>query len=107
MVQWVISGKVDAGATDIHTFEKIPSATRAQMTIIAETEKLPRNLVLVSNELEPELVEKLKNALLEIDQTASGAEILDKFEKTVKFDEFPSQQTIARMQQLYEQVQNQ
>ena len=107
VVEWVISGKVDAGATDIHTFEKIPSATRAKMTIIAQTEKLPRNLVLVSSELEPELVEKLKGILLEIDQTPSGSEILDKFEKTVKFDQFPSQQTIERMQQLYEQVRNQ
>ena len=107
VVQWVISGKVDAGATDIHTFRKIPAETRAQMTIIAETEKLPRNLVLVSSEVKPELVEKLKDILLDIDQTPSGQEILDKFEKTVKFDEFPSQETIARMQQLYEQVQNQ
>ena len=107
VVQWVISGKVDAGATDIHTYEDIPESTRAQMKIIAQTEIVPRNLVIVSEKLPPEVVDKLKLLLEEMHQTSEGKDILTKFEKTVKFDQFPSQLTIDEMQKLYEQVQNQ
>ena len=107
VVQWVISGKVDAGATDIHTYEDIPESTRAQMKIIAQTEIVPRNLVIVSEKLPPEVVDKLKLLLEEMHQTPEGKDILTKFEKTVKFDQFPSQLTIDEMQKLYEQVQNQ
>ena len=107
VLQWVISGKVDAGATDIHTYEEIPESTRAQMKIIAQTDIVPRNLVIVSEKLPPEVVDKLKLLLEEMHQTSEGKDILTKFEKTVKFDQFPSQLTIDEMQKLYEQVQNQ
>lgn len=105
-VQWVISGKADAGAVDNQTFESIPEETRAAMTILAESEKVPRHVVLVSPTLTTAQVNEIKKILVEMDQTSEGQDILSKFENTAKFDELPYQRGVSKMKELYEQVQN-
>ncbi len=105
-IQWVISGKVDAGAVDIGTFLEIPEENREAMKVLAETEKVARHVVIVRPGMDPQQVEAIKTILLEMDQTESGKTVLEKFEKTTKFDNFPPEADIARMRELYEQVQN-
>ncbi len=109
-VQWVLSGKVTAGAIDNLTyFEDIPEETRANLTILLETEDVARHIALVSPTLDPELVEAIKNLLVNLDEQPGGAEILEQFEKTLKFDEFPGglEAALARMRELYVIVQGQ
>ncbi|RMF27356.1 MAG: phosphate/phosphite/phosphonate ABC transporter substrate-binding protein, partial [Cyanobacteria bacterium J083] len=105
-IQWVISGKVQAGAVDNQTFFDIPTETRAAMQIIAETESVPRQLVLVRGDLNPQMAEKIKQVLLKMDQDAEGKEVLKAFEKTTKFDEITAQQSLQKMEELYNLVKN-
>lgn len=103
-IQWVISGRVDAGAANISTFMEIPESSRESITVIAETEKMPRHLVLLREGIEPEKAETIKNLLLEMDKTPEGKELLDKFEKTAKFEELSKVVQLQRMRELYELI---
>ena len=102
----VISGKVDAGAVDIGTYLEMPSETLAQMTRLGETDRVARHVVMIRPGIEPEKLEKIKTILIDMDRSAEGKEVLQKFEKTTKFDNFPTQEDIAKMRQLSEQVRN-
>ncbi|WP_426556762.1 phosphate/phosphite/phosphonate ABC transporter substrate-binding protein [Dapis sp. BLCC M172] len=105
-IQWVISGKVAAGAIDIGTFMEIPEASRQAMLVLGESDKVARHVALVRADLKPEMVEAIKTILIQMDKTAEGQEVLKKFEKTAKFDNFPPESSIERMRELYELVQN-
>ncbi|OZH55323.1 phosphate ABC transporter substrate-binding protein [Hydrocoleum sp. CS-953] len=105
-IQWVISGKVEAGAIDIGTFMRIPEASRQGMIVVAESEKVARHMVLARPDLKPEMLEAIKTIMLKMDKTPEGKEVLQGFEKTAKFDEFPPESSIKRMRELYELVQN-
>ena len=105
-IEWVISGKVAAGATDIQTFLKVPEEIREKITILAETEKVTRNVVMVRSDMEPELVEAIEALLLTMHETPEGQAALKKFAHTAKFDKFPTEQTLNRMRELYQQVQS-
>ncbi|NER26287.1 MAG: phosphate/phosphite/phosphonate ABC transporter substrate-binding protein [Symploca sp. SIO1C4] len=100
-IQWVISGRVAAGAADISTFRSIPESSRESITVLAETEKVSRHLVLLREGIEPEKAEAIKNLLLGMDKTPEGKEVLQKFEKTAKFEELPKEVELERMGKLY------
>ncbi|MGK7917144.1 MAG: phosphate/phosphite/phosphonate ABC transporter substrate-binding protein [Prochloraceae cyanobacterium] len=106
-IEWVISKKVAAGAVDSKTFAGISEEVRSQTTILAQTEKVARNVVMVRSDMEPELLEAIKTLLIGMDKTAEGQEILKQFANTAKFDDFPPQESIQRMRELYEQVKSQ
>ena len=105
-IEWVISNKITAGAVDNQTFAHLPAEIRQQMTILAETKPITRNLVMVSADIKPKLVEEIKQLLLNLDQTPEGNKILQEFAETTKFDEFPTEDSLNRMQEIYELVQN-
>jgi phosphonate transport system substrate-binding protein len=105
-IQWVISNKVDAGAVDIGTFLEIPEANREAMKVFAETNKVARHVVMIKPGMDPKKVEAIKTILLEMDQTEAGKVALQEFEETTKFDNFPPEADLAKMRELYQQVQN-
>lgn len=110
IVQWVLSKKVTAGAIDNFTFfEDIPEETRANLTVLLETEDVARHITLVSAKLDAELVEAIKSVLVNLDEQPEGPKILEEFEKTSKFDEFPEglEAALTRMRELYALVQGQ
>ncbi len=105
-IQWIISDKVDAAAIDHRSFLNIPEESRQEMTVLAETDEVARHVVLVRPGLDPQLVETIKTILLNMDQSPEGQEVLEKFEETAKFDNFPTDGDISRMRELYETVKN-
>lgn len=104
IIQWVISGKVDAGVVDIDTFETIPQESRQEFTLLAKTKTVPRQMVSVRQDLDPELREKIKSILINMDRTEAGKEVLTQFEETSKFDDFPAEQSIKELKKLYKSI---
>lgn len=108
-IQWVVSGKVPIGVVDNVTFELlIPEETREGLTILAATEDVPRQMVLLRSGIEPELAEAIQTILIGVDESEEGQAALEAF-LTTKFDEFPegAEAALARMQTLYGLVQDQ
>lgn len=89
IIQWVISGKAAAGAVDYLSYDKLPKETRSALTILAKTDPIPRQVMVVRAGLDPALVEAIKQQLIALDKTPEGQAILNKFQTTSKFDEFP------------------
>ena len=106
-LQWVVGGTVIAGATDNANYEELVAESDAELMILAETESVARNVVLMRGDMDAELVTAVTDLLLGLDETAAGLEILDIF-KTAQFDEFPegAENAWNRMRALYEMVQN-
>ncbi len=90
VLAWVLQGKTAGAAIPNHDYENLDSDQKSQVVILAETPSVPRHIALASPEMEPELVEKITNLLLEIDQTTEGQSVLESFEETSKFDELPN-----------------
>ena len=105
-IQWVISGRVPVGVIDNVTFSRLPANTRSELVIIARTEAVPRQMVLVRPGLDPALVKAIETELLAMDESEAGRAVLDIF-LTSKFDEFPQGATpaLGRMEALYELAQ--
>ncbi|MDQ7034628.1 MAG: phosphate/phosphite/phosphonate ABC transporter substrate-binding protein [Anaerolineae bacterium] len=88
-IEWVLSGRVDAGVVDNLTFLKdIPEETMNSLVIIAETESVPRRVIMVSPNIEPELRDAIMQLLTDLDETEEGQALLTIL-KTTQFDEFP------------------
>ncbi|MBE2201934.1 MAG: phosphate/phosphite/phosphonate ABC transporter substrate-binding protein [Anaerolinea sp.] len=107
-IQWVVSGRVSAGVVDNVGYELfIPAATRAELIVLAQTEDVPRQLVLTRPGMDPQLKAAIKSLLMGMDKTEEGQAVLKIF-LTTQFDEFPEGATVAlaRMQALYELAQS-
>ncbi len=100
-VQWVLTGKADAGAVDRKTYAGLPAETRAQMVVLGETERVARHVVLVRPGLDPAVVAALKSELERMDSTEDGRTVLEAFEKTSRFDNFPVEASLERMRLLF------
>ncbi|WP_198648480.1 phosphate/phosphite/phosphonate ABC transporter substrate-binding protein [Cyanothece sp. BG0011] len=92
-LQWLVSGRVDAMAMGSVDFQQLPQATRQQFIIMGKTKSVPRHMVVISPTLSQNKVTRLKNILLQMNKTDSGKTILEQFEKTTKFAEFPDNKT--------------
>jgi phosphonate transport system substrate-binding protein len=105
-IQWVISGKVAAGVTDNIYFGRIPEETRSQMTIFAETEDVPRQILVVAPDMSEDLKAAIKTLLIGMDETEEGQAVLENYQ-TTQFDEFSegADAALERMQEIYEIVQ--
>ena len=106
-IQWVVSGKVPIGVIDNVTFDiLLPEETREGLTILAATEDVPRQVMVLREGIEPDLAEAIKTTLIGIDEQADAEAALADF-LTTEFDEFPegAEAALSRMQTLYELVQ--
>lgn len=103
-IQWVLSSRVGAGGVDIRNFLKIPEEERAELRVLAETEKVARALVLARPGMDPALLQAIKTVLLDMENSPEGESVLREFESTLRFDEFPSQAALDRMRELYRMI---
>jgi len=88
-IEWVLSGRVEIGVIDNLTFmADISETTRDSLVVIAETEEVPRRIIIVAPDIEPELASALSGILMGMDETEAGRPLLE-IVNTLQFDEFP------------------
>jgi len=88
-IEWVISGIVDAGVVDNLTFlDDVPEETRESMIIIAETDDVPRRVLMIRSGIDEDLASEISTIFMGFDETDEGLELLD-IVRTAQFDEFP------------------
>lgn len=106
-LQWVLSGLVAAGATDDYHFEvAYPPEVRENMIALAQTDSVPRQVVVARPGMDPALLEAIKEILTTIHENEEGLAVLEPFQ-TTRFDEFPEGIEAAqeRMREMMELVQ--
>ena len=89
LVDWVLSKKAAAGAFSDDDFARLDENKRSDLTILAQTESLPRHFISVRKDFAPALVDRLEKVLLSMHETDQGRRILKKTDDTTKFDRLP------------------
>ena len=92
-VEWVLRGIVSAGATDDYTYQRQTHRYPNSLEVIHTTSSFPRHLVSYRADLAPKLVTKIKEILIQMDQSQEGRSALKEFERTIMFDELPNSST--------------
>ena len=108
MVHLVAQKKLAAGAFSNDDFAHVDAATKASLSILGETEAMPRHLVSVRKDLPEPVVKRLKDVLLSMHQDQEGQHILEKADNTTKFDSLPGGEERVRRKlvELYRQRQH-
>ena len=104
-LQWVASGLVAAGVVDNVTYGELSDEQRAGFVVLAETEAVPRQVVLVRPGIDADLLAAVTALLVDLDEAPEGPDILATA-KTAAFDGFPegAEQALAAMRAMYESV---
>ena len=92
-VAWVLRGMVSAGATDDYTYQRQTHRYSNSLVVIHTTSSFPRHLVSYRPDLAARLVTKMKEILIQMDQSQEGRSALKEFEHTTKFDDLPASST--------------
>ena len=89
LVDWVLTQKTAAGAFSDDDYARLEKKKRSDITILAQTEPLPRHLVSVRKDFAPALADRLEKILLSMHENDLGRRILKKTDDTTKFDILP------------------
>jgi phosphonate transport system substrate-binding protein len=85
---WIVEGKAEIGViSNIDLEQQTPKAIKSQLKVVDRTIDVPRYEVSHRSGLNPSLVEKIKNILLDMDKDPEGVKILRNFDNTTKYDE--------------------
>lgn len=82
---WVLNDKVDAGATDIISFNKYSGVRKNELEIISSSIKVPRQIVSYKNNMNDELIVSINNFLINMESSVEGKKALKEFYSTKKF----------------------
>jgi phosphonate transport system substrate-binding protein len=96
LVDLVLTKQVAAGAFSNDDYAVLDENKKSEITILAETDSLPRHLVSVRNHLAPVLTSRLEKILLTMDQDPEGRLILQRTDGTTKFDALPGGELAMR-----------
>ena len=100
LVDLVLTKQVAAGAFSNDDYTSLEEKKKSEITILAETDRLPRHLVSVRKDLDPGLANRLEKVLLAMDKDPEGQQILQKTEGTTKFDALPGGELAMRQRLL-------
>src|SRR5262249_21914745 len=89
VVYWTLLGKVAAGAFSDNDLENLDDRKKSEVTVLAESDAMPRHLVSVRRDLEHAVVSRLKEILLGMHEDKDGQKILKEIDRTTKFDLLP------------------
>jgi phosphonate transport system substrate-binding protein len=96
LVYWVLSQKAAAGAFSDDDYARLDEKRKSDITILAQTERLPRHLLSVRKDFAPALADRLEKTLLSMHEDDQGRRILKKADNTTKFDALPEGQAGLR-----------
>jgi phosphonate transport system substrate-binding protein len=96
LIDWVLTQQAAAGAFSNDDYAALDETRKADIAILAQTERLPRHLVSVRSDLAPALVSRLETILLEMHEDAEGRKILQRADGTTKFDMLPGGEAVMR-----------
>ena len=85
---WIVEGKADIGViSNVDLEQETYESIKSQLKIVDKTIDVPRHVVSHRSELEPALVQKIKNILLNMDKDPEGIKILRDFDNSIKYEE--------------------
>jgi phosphonate transport system substrate-binding protein len=96
MLNLVLKKKVAAGAFSNDDHANLNDATKASMSILGESESVPRHLMSVRKDLPEPVVKRLKEILLDMHQDGEGQKVLRQTDNTTKFDLLPGGEEAVR-----------
>jgi phosphonate transport system substrate-binding protein len=96
LVDLVLTQQAAAGAFSNDDFGALEEKKKADVAVLAQTERLPRHLVSVRGDLAPALVSRLETILLSMHEDAEGRKILQRTDNTTKFDMLPGGEATMR-----------
>lgn len=89
VVDWVLTKKAAAGAISDDDYARLDEKTKSEITVLAETERLPRHLLSVRKDFSPALTDRLEQVLLVMHENEQGRKVLKNTDDTTKFDRLP------------------
>lgn len=96
LVDMVLTKQVAAGAFSNDDYAALDEKKRSDITVLAQTELLPRHLLSIRNDLAPALAARLEEILLSMHEEDEGRRILQKADDTTKFDILPGGEALVR-----------
>ena len=109
IAHWVHKSLVDAGALsniEYQEADEVPPRFLPDFKVIYKTEPVPRNLILVRGDMNPEMQTAVKDILINMRLNKEGRKIMWKLSKTLHFDEFPEgvEEIIEKFKEKYELI---
>ena len=96
LLESVLNKQVAAGAMSDDDFAKLDNASKSDIVVLAQTERLPRHLVSVRADLSQHTVARLHDILIAMHDDPEGQKILKKTDQTTKFDRLPGGEEALR-----------
>ena len=101
-MEMVSQGRIAAGGISVLDYDELPEELKEQLMTLDRTITVPRQIVSVRSALHPDLVSRIRDLLLGLEQTEEGRQILTGMQRS-KFDPLlPDSQ--ASLQQLKELI---
>jgi phosphonate transport system substrate-binding protein len=89
LLEMVLTEQAGAGAFSDDDYGGLSKEKKAEITVLAQTERLPRHLVSVRSNLPPQTTTRLEEILLAMHEDPEGQRILKRTDQTTKFDPVP------------------
>jgi phosphonate transport system substrate-binding protein len=96
LLDMVLKGEVAAGAFSDDDYSVLDEKRKTSLTILAQTESLPRHLVSARKDLNPQLIERLGLILLSMNDNDPGRTIMRQTDGTTQFDPLPGGEEAMR-----------
>jgi len=87
-VELLMQGRVAAAGMSLQDFDQFPGEVKDMLTLFGETMAVPRQLVSVRPDMEPNLVEKMQQLMIGLDDTDEGRLLLKNMNRS-RFDMLP------------------
>jgi phosphonate transport system substrate-binding protein len=96
LLDMVFTKQAAAGVISDDDHGKLSEERKADFTVLAQTERLPRHLVSVRTDLAPQTAARVTDILVTMHDDPEGQKILKRTDRTTKFDRLPGGEEALR-----------